>query len=58
MLGLLLAFVLVFAYWLHTPHQLGMRWNAVDRGLDLVDLSDDEFGSRQGDRMSCSLHPS
>lgn len=25
MLGLLLAFVLVFAYWLRTPHRLGAR---------------------------------
>ena len=37
MLGLLLAFVLVFAYWLRTPHCLGARWNVVDRGLNLVE---------------------
>ena len=32
MLGLLLAFALVFG-WLGTPHRLGTRWSAVDRGL-------------------------
>ncbi len=37
MLGLLLAFVLVFAYWLRTPHRLGAQWNTIDRGLDQVD---------------------
>lgn len=41
MLGLLLAFVLVFGYWLRTTHQLGTRWNAVDRGLQQVDLASD-----------------
>ena len=41
MLGLLLAFVLIFAYWLRTPHQLGTRWGAVDRGLERVDQTGD-----------------
>ena len=31
LLGLLLAFVLVFGYWLCTPHPLGTRWTAPDR---------------------------
>jgi hypothetical protein len=39
LLGLLLAFVLVFAYWLRTSHPLGKRWNAMDRGLEHVDLA-------------------
>jgi hypothetical protein len=39
MLGLLLAVLLVFAYWLRTAHPLGTRWNAaVDRGLEQADL--------------------
>ncbi len=38
LLGLLLACVLVLAYWLRTPHQLGLRWNAsLDRALEHVD---------------------
>ena len=37
MLSLLLAFVLVFTYWVRTPHQLGTRWSAVDRGLEQID---------------------
>lgn len=37
MLGLLLAFVLVFGYWLRMPHPLNVRWNAVDRGLEQID---------------------
>lgn len=38
MLGLLLAFVLVFAYWLRTAHPLAPHWPAsVDRGLDQID---------------------
>ncbi len=42
MLGLMLACVLVLAYWLRTPHQLGLRWNApVDRGLTQLDSIDD-----------------
>jgi hypothetical protein len=36
MLGLLVAFVLVFAYWLRTPHQLGTQWNKIDRALEQV----------------------
>ncbi len=42
MLGLVLACVLVFAYWLRTPHRLGLRWNAVDRGLEQFDLIGDQ----------------
>lgn len=41
MLGLLLAFVLIFGFWLRTPHQLGTQWNAIDRGLEQVDLTGD-----------------
>jgi len=41
MLGLLLAFVLVFAYWLRAPHQLSTRWNAAHRGHDQIDLASD-----------------
>ncbi len=41
MLCILLAFVLVFAYWLRTPHPLGTRWSAVDRGLGQVDQTGD-----------------
>jgi hypothetical protein len=37
MLGLWLAFMLVFAYWLRTPHHLGAHGNTIDRGLDQVD---------------------
>jgi hypothetical protein len=37
MLGLLLAFVLVFAYWLRTPHRLGAPWKQLDRELEQVD---------------------
>jgi hypothetical protein len=44
LLGLLLAFVLVFAYWLRTPHPLGTRWPAVDRGLEHVDLAGNPIG--------------
>ena len=44
LLGLLLAFVLVFGYWLRTPHSLGTRWHAVDRGLEQVDFSGDSVG--------------
>ena len=39
MLGLFLAFVLIFWYWLPTPHQLDTRWHAVDLGPDQVDLA-------------------
>ncbi len=39
MLGFLLAFVLIFGYWLRTPHQLGARWNAMDRDLEQLDLA-------------------
>ena len=43
MLGILLAFVLGFAYCFRTPHRIGMRWNAaVDRGLEQVDLIGDQ----------------
>lgn len=45
LLGLLLACVLVLAYWLRTPHQLGMKWNVVDRGLEQIDLASD-FAAR------------
>ncbi len=42
MLGLLLACVLVFAYWLRTPHRVGMRGSAaIDRGLEQLDLIGD-----------------
>jgi hypothetical protein len=41
MLGLLLAFVLVFGYWLRTPHGLRAHWNTIDRGLQPVDLAGD-----------------
>lgn len=41
MLGLMLTFVLVFAYWLRTPHQLASRWSAVDRGLEQIDQTGD-----------------
>ena len=41
MLGLLLAFVLIFGFWLRTPHRLGTRWNAMDRGLEPVELAGD-----------------
>jgi hypothetical protein len=41
LLGLLLAFMLVFAYWLRTPHRLGTQWNKIDRGLEHVDLAGD-----------------
>ena len=38
MLGLMLACVLVLAYWLRTPHHLGLRWNAsVHPGLEHVE---------------------
>ncbi len=41
LLGLLLAFVLVFGYWLRTPHRLGARWNAVDQSLNEIDQPGD-----------------
>ncbi len=41
MLGFLLAFVLIFGFWLRTPHSLGTRWNANARGLEQVDLAGD-----------------
>ncbi len=38
MLGLMLACVLVLAYWLRAPHRLGLRWNAsVHPGLEHVE---------------------
>ncbi len=38
MLGLLLACVVVFTYWLRSPHPIDLRWNAsVDRGLERID---------------------
>ena len=42
MLGLLLAFVVIFGYWLRTPHSLGTRWNVVlDHGVAHADLFGD-----------------
>lgn len=41
MIGLLLAFVVIFGYWLRAPHPLGTRWHAVDRGLEQVDQTGD-----------------
>lgn len=37
MLGLLLAFVLIFGFWLRTPHRLGAHGNTIARGLEQVD---------------------
>ncbi len=33
-LGLLLAFVLVFAYWIQTPHRVGAQWTKPDHSLE------------------------
>ena len=41
MLGLLLAFVVIFSYWLRTPHQLGTRWKSAGRGPEPVELAID-----------------
>ena len=40
LLGIMLTMVMVLAYWLGTPHQLGMRWNVVDRGLEQVEQTE------------------
>ena len=40
LLGIILTMVMVVAYWLGTPHQLSMRWNGVDGGLEQVDQTD------------------
>jgi hypothetical protein len=41
LLGLLLAFMLVFAYWLRTPHRLGTQWNTIEHGFEQIDLVGD-----------------
>jgi hypothetical protein len=41
LLGLLLAFMVIFGYWLHTPHPLGTRSTALYRGLAQVDVIGD-----------------
>ncbi len=44
MLGLLLAVVLVFAYWLQTPHGLGTQGKPLDRALKQVDGASNPAG--------------
>ena len=39
MLGVILAMVLVFTYWLRAPHQINAQWNTLDRDLQQVDFA-------------------
>jgi hypothetical protein len=41
MLCLLLAFVLVFAYWLRSLHRLEAQWDTRGRGLEQLDVGGD-----------------
>ena len=40
LLGVLLAMVVVLAYWVRTSQPLSTRWSAVDRGLGQLDQTD------------------